>query len=102
MAYNELMKMSFLPAELHLYVDEQGYACVMLKGELVGKFRSQKQAIRKFNELRAALEREHPRREPTQEEKEEALTRTVGESLTRHNSLRNSGPRKRTGTRTFG
>jgi hypothetical protein len=96
------MKMSFLPGHLHLYTDEDGHTCLVLKEEMIGRFRSQKEGIQKFKELRAILEKEHPSREPSQDEKREALIREIGESLTRHNSLRNAGPRKRTGTRTFG
>jgi hypothetical protein len=102
LAYNETMKMSFVPADLHLYTDDEGYACLLLRGEMVGRFRSQREAIHRFNELRAGLEKEHPRREPSRGEKHEAFIRGVGEALTRHNSLRNAGPKKRTGTRTFG
>ena len=96
------MKLSFLPGDLHLYTDEDGFACLVLKGEMIGRFRSQKEGVRKFNELRAALEVQHPERILTQEEKRDALLREIGASLTRHNSLRDAGPKKRTGTRTFG
>lgn len=96
------MKMSFLPADLHLYTDEDDSTCLVLRGELIGRFRSQKKGVLKFNELRSLLENEHPGRELSQEEKRDALLREIGATLTRHNSLRDAGPKKRTGTRTFG
>jgi hypothetical protein len=94
--------MSFLPGELHLYTDEDGFVCLVLKGDIIGRFRSQKEGVRRFNELRSVLENEHPGRQLSADERREALLREIGESLTRHNSLRNAGPKKRTGTRTFG
>ena len=102
LTYNQAMKMSFLPGDLHLYTDEDGIFCLVLKGEVVGRFRSEKQGIRQFNEIRSSLEKAHPTKELTGEEKRELLVREIGESLTRHNSLRNAAPRKRAITRTFG
>ncbi len=96
------MKTSFLPGDLHLYTDEDGFTCVVLRGEMIGRFRSQKEGIRHFNDVRSRLEEIHPKGVLSDEEKRDLLVREIGESLTRHNSLRNAGPKKRTGTRTFG
>lgn len=96
------MKLAYIPGELYLYTDEDGFNCLVLKGEMIGRFRSQKEGIRRFNELRSRLEEGVPKTELSDEEKRNLLVREIGESLTRHNSLRNAGPKKRTGTRTFG
>lgn len=96
------MKLDFLPANLHLYTDERGFACSVFKGEVIGRFRSHKEGVRKFNELRLQLEKDYRGSELTEEERRAALLREIGDSLIRHNALRNSGPKKRTGTRTFG
>jgi len=96
------MKMVFLPGKLELFTDGDGFTCVTLRGEFMGRFRSQKEGICKFNELRSSLEVDHPEREMTVEEKRNAMVQEIGDSLTTHNSLRNAGPKKRTGTRTFG
>ncbi len=94
--------MLFVPGDLHLYTDGEGFTCVVLKGETIGRFRSEKEGIRKFHEIRSGLEDVDPKAELSDEEKHKLLLRDIGDSLTRHNSLRNSSPRKRTGTRTFG
>ena len=100
--YNARMKISYIPGDLHLYTDNDGFCCLVLKGERIGRFRSQKEGIRRFNELRSSFEEKLSRTEMSDEEKRNLLVREIGESLTRHNSLRNAGPKKRTGTRTFG
>jgi len=96
------MKISYIPGDLHLYTDEDGFCCLVLKGETIGRFRSQKEGIRRFNELRSGFEEKLPPREMSDEEKRDLLVREIGESLTRHTSLRKAGPKKRTGTRKFG
>ncbi len=96
------MKLSYVPGDLHLRKDEEGFLCVVLKGELIRRLRSQKEAVRLFNQIRSDLEKSRPPAKESAEEKRELLLRAIGDTLTRHNSLRNADPKKRTGTRTFG
>ena len=81
------MKLSYLPGDLHLFTDKDGFVCLALKGEAIGRFRSQKEGIRRFNEIRTNLEKEHPARELSQDEKHELMVKEIGDTLTRHNRL---------------
>ena len=97
------MNLSFLPADLHLSKNAEGFFTVTLAGEEVLRTKSQRSALSKFNALKAELERKFPTREPTADEKAELLQREVNDSLLGHNSL--GGRKKKTtagGTRTFG
>ncbi len=97
------MNLSFLPGDLHLSKNEQGYFVVTMCGEEILSTKSQRSALAKFNVLRAELERKFPMREPSAEERRELLQREINDSLVGHNSL--GGRKKKTtagGTRTFG
>jgi len=97
------MRLSFLPAELFLESADDGSYRVSLGGNEIVRTKSQKTAIRKFNELRMETEKQFPQRQRTEEEKAKALRRAIGDALVGHNSL---GGRKRkttaASTRTFG
>jgi hypothetical protein len=97
------MKLSFLPADLHLSKTASGLFLVTMSGRELMSTRSQRAALAKFNALRAELEHEFPVRESSPEEKAELLQKEVNNSLVGHNSL--GGRKKKTtasGTRTFG
>lgn len=97
------MNLSFLPGDLHLSRDSGGMFVVTMAGREILRTKSQISAISKFNELRSELEKKHPARETTPEEKAELLRKEISDSLLGHNSL--GGRKKRTtagGTRTFG
>jgi hypothetical protein len=69
---------SYIPGDLHLYPDD-GSSCFALKGERIGRFRSQKEGIRRFNELRSSFEEKLSSTEVRDEEKRNLLVREIGE-----------------------
>lgn len=95
------MKMSFFPGKLFLESTAEGKYELRF-GEEVQTFRSEKQALQAFRDLRAKLEKDFPAREPTLEERRALLHKEIADASIGHTSLRNAGPRKKTGTRTFG
>ena len=97
------MKMSFLPADLHLEQVEKGHFVVTLQGEEILRTKSRRAAIEQFNKLRQQMETRFPMRELTKEEKAEVFRQAIADSLVSHNSL--GGRKKKTtagSTRTFG
>jgi hypothetical protein len=97
------MKLSFLPADLHLSETTSGLFLVTMCGRELMSTKSQRAALAKFNAIRSELELEFPVREPSPKEKAELLQREISNSLVGHNSL--GGRKKKTtasGTRTFG
>jgi hypothetical protein len=95
------MKLSFFPGKLFLESKPEG-GYELRFGDEVQIFRSEKAAIQAFNDLRAKLEKDFPAREPTLEERRALLAKEIADSAVGHTALRNTGPRKKTGTRTFG
>jgi len=95
------MKMAFLPGKLFLESRDDG-TFELRFGEQVRTLRSQKEAVAVFRELRAVLEKDFPPRELSAEERRVILRQDIVDAAVRHNSLRNAGPRKKMGTRTFG
>ena len=96
------MKLSFLPGQLFLEPRGDGTYELRQGDTILGQFKSQRQAVSAFNELRRKLESEFPVMELSLEEKRRLMAEELGRNSLPHNSLRNSGPRKSTGTRTFG
>lgn len=96
--------MSFMPGDLHLAKSADGHYCVTMAGQEVLKTKSQKVAVRKFNQLRQEMEARFPARDLTPEEKKGLLERAIGDSLVGHNSLGGRKNWKSTAgsTRTFG
>ena len=95
------MKMSFFPGKLFLESKPDG-TYELRFGEEVQAFRSERQAIQAFQQIRIKLEKDFPVQEPTMEERRALLQKEIADSALGHNSMRNAGPRKKTGTRTFG
>jgi hypothetical protein len=95
------MKMSFFPGKLFLESKADG-AYELRFGEEVQMFRSEKRAVQAFQEIRSRLEKDFPAKEPTLEERRALLQKEIADSAIGHNSMRNAGPKKKTGTRTFG
>ena len=95
------MKMSFFPGRLFLESKPDG-TYELRFGEEVQSFRSEKQAIQAFQQIRIKLEKDFPVQEPSMEERRALLQKEIADSTLGHNSMRNAGPRKKTGTRTFG
>ena len=96
------MRLSFLPGQLFLEPLDDGTYQLRRGDAVVGQFKSQRQAVSAFNELRRKLQSEFPPKEPGPEEKRRLMIEELGRNSLRHNSLRNAAPRKSTGTRTFG
>ena len=95
------MKMSFFPGKLFLESKPDG-SYELQFGEEVRIFRSRKPAVQAFLDLRSRLEKDFPAGQPSIEERRALLKKEIAESSVGHNSMRNAGPRKKTGTRTFG
>ncbi len=97
------MKLSFLPGDLHLSKNTDGFFVVTMCDQELVSTKSQRAALARFNTIREELELKFPMREPTQEEKLRLLQNEISNSLIGHNSL--GGRKKKTsasGTRTFG
>ena len=97
------MRMSFMPADLHVSTDNTGEHVITLAGQEVLRTRSESKALARFKQLRTEMEKTYPARQLTDQEKAEALQNALADSLVGHNSL--GGRRKKTtasGTRTFG
>lgn len=97
------MKLSFLPGALYLETAEDGRIRVTLDSQEILLTRSERAAVRKFNELRQNMEKQFPPQEVSAEEKTQALRRIIADALVQHNSL--GGRKKKTtagSTRTFG
>ena len=95
------MKMSFFPGKLFLESKPEG-GFELRFGEEVQTFRSEKAAVQAFKDIRTRLEKDYPAREPSLEERRALLHKEIAEAGITHNALRNAGPKKKTGTRTFG
>lgn len=96
------MRLSFIPADLHVIKERDEYVLTMAGRELL-RVKSEKTALGRFKQLRAELESKFPARKLTPEEIAEALQSSIADSLVGHNSL--GGRKKKTtagGTRTFG
>lgn len=97
------MKLSFIPADLHLSTDLDGRFKVTLQGTEVHRSSSSAKALKKFNDIKKELEEKFPTHGLSAEEKKELLQRALGDHLVKHNSLK---PEKKKsaarGTRTYG
>ena len=96
------MRLCFLPGQLFLEPRDDGTYELRHENTILGQFKSARQAVSAFNELRRKLESQFPTKERSPEEKRQLLIEELGRNSLPHNSLRNAGPRKSTGTRTFG
>ena len=97
------MKLSFLPADLHLSTKPDGQFVVTLQGTQIFLSTSSSKAIKKFNEVKKELEEKFPTHELSDEEKKEMLRRAISDSLVPHNSVRPNKKRSTAkSTRTFG
>jgi hypothetical protein len=96
------MQMAFLPAQLFLERLPDGTFQVRQGSEILGTFKSAKQASNLFLEVRRKLEADYPMPEPSPEQKRQAMIEELGRAAVSQASMRNAPPRKPTGTRTFG
>ncbi len=97
------MKLSFIPADLHLVTEQDGEFKVTLQGAEILRSRSSKKALSKFHELKKQLEPNFPTHDLSAEEKAEILQRLITDGLVKHNSLKPEQKKSAArGTRTFG
>src|SRR5689334_6366254 len=97
------MKLSFVPADLHLIEDDGGFV-VTLQGSEVFRSRKGKKALDKFNSLKKELEEKFPSHKPSAEEIATLLQKSIADSLVGHNSWKpeERNRKKINSTRTFG
>lgn len=98
------MKASFLPGDLHLNQQQDGFYLVTMQGVELLRTRIEKKALTKFNALRRELEAQFPTREMTPQEKRAALERYLGDHRAAEVRASTKPPKKDKvrGTRTFG
>ena len=97
------MKLSFIPADLHLNADPDGQFIVTLRGTEVIRSRSSKKALSKFNELKKELEGNFPTHELSPEETAELMQKSITDGMVKHNSMKPEQKKSAArGTRTFG
>lgn len=98
-----VVKLSFIPADLHLDTDSDGVFRITLQGTEIFHSSFSRKALKKFNEIKEELEAKFPTHDFSDADKKELLLQAIGDALVKHNSLR---PEKKKsaarGTRTFG
>lgn len=78
------MNLSFLPGDLHLSKNAEGFFVLKMAGQEILNTKSERSALAKFHSIRAELEQKFPMREPTMEEKAELLQREIKDPLVQH------------------
>lgn len=98
------MKLSFLPADLHLTKENDGTYLIIMGTTEILRTRAEKKALTRFNTLRKELESQFPAHELTAKEKLAAVTRLVDEyKFTKmRKEMKPVKREKPSGTRTFG
>jgi len=101
-----MFKVAFLPGNLSLEKDtttvaKDGLYHLIYKGEEIGAFKSETQAVKKYNELRQKLEFEFPAAEMDEVDKKRLLMEALKDSLVSQNSYHQRQVKKNR-TRTFG
>jgi hypothetical protein len=97
------MKLSFLPGDLHLSDESNGYFVIKVQGQEQVRTRSKRAAVSKFNKLRQELETCYPVHELTPEQKAETFRVAVGEWISTQYASRQRKKKSTAGsTRTFG
>jgi hypothetical protein len=99
-----LMRLSFLPGDLHLNKEQDGSYLVTMQGQELLRTRVEKKAVTKFNALRRDLESQFPARVLTPEEKRAALEKYLLDYKAVQVRASTKPPKKDKirGTRTFG
>jgi hypothetical protein len=75
------MHLSFLPGDLHLSQDAEGFFTLTMAGEKLLSTKSERFALAKFRTLRIELEERFRPREQTAEQKAELLRKEVTDSV---------------------
>lgn len=90
------MNLSFLPADLHLTQNADGYFVLTMAGQELISTKSQRAAFARFRALRADLEKRFPTQKPSAKEKAERLRREVQDSVldqVKHGQEKETGAR---------
>lgn len=95
------MKLSFPPAELSLESVPEGEFLLKMRNEVLGKFRSKRQAINEYNRIRRELENQLPPHQITDDQKRSLFQQFINDGLVGHNSIRPVA-KKPAKSRTFG
>ena len=77
------MNLSFLPGDLYLTQNADGFFVLTLAGQEILSTKSERYALAKFRSLRTELEQKFPAQEPTAEGKTELLRNEVADSILR-------------------
>jgi hypothetical protein len=98
------MKLSFLPGDLHLNREPDGYYVLIMQSVEILRTRLEKKAVAKFNALRRELEAQFPARELSPEEKRATLQNYIMDYKAIQVRASTKPPKKDKvrGTRTFG
>jgi hypothetical protein len=97
------VKLSFIPADLHLTTEQDGQFTVSLQGTEVLRTTSSKKALSKFNEFKRELEVKFPTQDLSAEEKAKMLHHAIADWLVKHNSMKPEQKKSTArSTRTFG
>jgi hypothetical protein len=97
------VKLSFIPADLHLSTAEDGQFIVTLQGAEVFRSPHRKKALREFNSIKEALEEKFPKHDLSPEDRAQLLRQFIADGLVKHNSLKPEQKKNAArSTRTFG
>jgi hypothetical protein len=101
-----MFKIAFVPGNLSLEKDTanvpaDGLYHLSYQGEEIGSFKSETQAVKKYNEMREKLEVEFPKSELSDEDKKRLLKEALKDSLLADSGFRQKKAKKNK-TRTFG
>jgi hypothetical protein len=96
------MRISFVPGELYLTEDANGFYTVTFRGSVILKTKAKKTAMAKYDAIRKELAAQYPTPEFTPQQKEELRRQASLDSMLSHNSLRTELKKKPGKSRTFG
>jgi hypothetical protein len=97
-----VLKMSFIPGDLHLVQEGNGEHVLTLGSSEIMRTRSEKKAIARFKELRSEMEAKYPARELTPEERAAMFQAALAEAIVGSGTVRKRKKSTARGTRTFG
>ena len=96
------MRLYFKQADLLLSKTEQGDYALEQCGEVLARFKNERQALAAYNQIRRDLEQKFPPTELTHAERRALFAKYVADTLVGHNSMRDTIAKKPAKSRTFG
>lgn len=96
-----VVKLTFIPGELHLF-EELGTYVVRAKNREILRTKSKREATTVFNEFRKQMEQEFPNHDLTSEEKRALLEKAIVDSIIDRSAIRKKKKSTARSTRTFG